>query len=211
MHVIVVDRREFNNQAILETIEAEKQPYLFTSKQLLSLVNLTPSVKTRLAIIDHIAPRLVDPRSEYEALVGLFRFSEEKQQVEEALKSRIQMLNHSIFNREGSSILSRGGRGRGLASGKSMYMGGRLGDRYRPMSLPIQLNKEDFDLPLAEDGTTKGGEAAGEEEVEEEIVSHVMQRNVFFGASSADRETEGSPADVDGVAEDLAAKALLTE
>lgn len=141
--VNLVHSKDFNNEALLQYLESEKVPYLFSSKQLIQILSLTSSVKTRLAIIDHIAPRLTDPRVEYDNLVGLFRYSEEKSHVEDALKSRIQTMNHAIFKKESSAVFNRGGRGRGLSSGKSMFLGGRLGG-HRPTSLPVPLRADDI-------------------------------------------------------------------
>lgn len=173
----------FNNQGILDILEAEKQPYLFQSAQLVQMVNVTASVKTRLAMILMIAPRLVDPRAQYDTLVGLFRFSEEKAQIEEALKLRIQSLNNSIFKKESSSVFGgRGGRGRGgLTSGKSMYMGGR-GDARRPTSLPINFRPED----ISELEEQRVSDADNDEE------DVIVQKTVMFGLW--DKAEEEQPA-----------------
>lgn len=140
------------------------------------MVNVTASVKTRLAMILMIAPRLVDPRAQYDTLVGLFRFSEEKAQIEEALKLRIQSLNNSIFKKESSSVFGgRGGRGRGgLTSGKSMYMGGR-GDARRPTSLPINFRPEDISELEAMD---KQRVSDADNDEEEDVI---VQKTVMFG------------------------------
>lgn len=134
-----------NNQGILDILDTEKLPFLFTSAQLLQLLSLTPSVKTNVAIVLMIAPRLVDPRSLFDEILGHFRYAEYKSQVEDALKARIQSLNSSQFRKDSTSPLfagrgGRGGRG-GLSSGKSMYMGS---GRSRPSSLPNALNPQDF-------------------------------------------------------------------
>ena len=41
-------------------------PFLFTSAQLTVLLEITPSVKTRLAMIMMLGPRLTDPRTKVE-------------------------------------------------------------------------------------------------------------------------------------------------
>ena len=46
-----------------------------------------------------IAPRLVDPRAKSEYFIGLFRFSEQKDIVKAALKSRMHTINSAIFSR----------------------------------------------------------------------------------------------------------------
>eukprot|EP01031_Cornospumella_fuschlensis_P045790 gene45790-56044_t len=113
MDLLTKLRSARDNTHILEILEAEKQPYLFNSTDLLAILDLTTSVKTRLLIILSLAPRLTDPRTKMDTLVGLFRFSEEKSQVEEALKTRVQAINHAVFKvNEGSPLLSAGRGGR---------------------------------------------------------------------------------------------------
>ena len=46
-----------------------------------------------------IAPRLTDPRAKSEYFIGLFRFSEQKDIVKAALKSRMHTINSAIFSR----------------------------------------------------------------------------------------------------------------
>lgn len=103
-------------------LESKKTPYLFNSAGLLKILNVTTSVKTRLAIIASIGPRLTDPKAKTAELVGLFRYSEEKQKVEEILKARASTLSASAFTRGGLALGRRastrpmstgGGRGRG--------------------------------------------------------------------------------------------------
>ena len=78
-------------------------PWLFTSMNLKDLVEITPSVKTRLAMIGLIGPRLIDPRAKIDYFLGLFRFSEEKEKVQEILKTRTHVLSSSAF-RTGFSL-----------------------------------------------------------------------------------------------------------
>ena len=78
-------------------------PWLFTSMNLKDLVEITPSVKTRLAMITLIGPRLIDPRAKIDYFLGLFRFSEEKEKVQEILKTRTHVLSSSAF-RTGFSL-----------------------------------------------------------------------------------------------------------
>lgn len=106
-----------NNAELLRTLEMEKSPYLFSSAQLIRLLETTDSVKTKLEIISKVSPRLLDPKSKAEELSGLFRFVEDKKRVEDCLKARIHTLNSTIFKRETSlSRINRAGRGgRGIA------------------------------------------------------------------------------------------------
>jgi hypothetical protein len=106
-----------SNQGIIQMVELQKIPYLFASDDLLEVVEVTTSVKTKLAIISHIGPRLTDPNGRKDALIGLFRFSEEKSKVEEILKERANRLNASAFNQTGAVRIGMpaAGRGRGGA------------------------------------------------------------------------------------------------
>ena len=149
-----------NNESLLQILDAEKVSYLFTSESLATILEVTTSVKTRLAIILSIAPRLTDPRSRMDHFLSLFRFSEEKTQVEEALKTRIQAITGSIYMKtESFSALSPGrGRGRGVGSAAG-GRGGRGGSREtssniaiaepfatkpRAVSMPIQSHTRDL-------------------------------------------------------------------
>jgi hypothetical protein len=91
------------NEERLAVLEKEKVPYLFTSAQLMALMDLTLSVKTRIAMIQHVGPRLIDPRAKATQFVGMFRYSEEKEKVESVLKARTQavMANKSLFRPQG--------------------------------------------------------------------------------------------------------------
>jgi hypothetical protein len=54
---------------------------LFTSEQIMALIETTPSVKTRLSMmLDVLAPRCSDP-GEASAVIESFRFTAERQQV----------------------------------------------------------------------------------------------------------------------------------
>lgn len=136
-----------NNETILNTLESEKLPYLISSDSLVKLLTCTTSVKTRLTMILNVAPRLSDPRAKMSTFTDMFRFSEEKTQIEDAFKARIQAMNGSMFRRETSNMLSpagRGGRGRGaaLSPGRGDFGGGRgagalLTNKPRAVSLPV--------------------------------------------------------------------------
>merc|ERR1719329_485890 len=108
---------EEDNSKLLEIIEHEKMAYIFSSADLLKVLNTTESVKTRLKIIQEVAPRLSDPRSKMGEIQGLFRFSEEKSLVEEALKQRAHVMSNAMFSTGGVQVPSssmhggRGGRG----------------------------------------------------------------------------------------------------
>ena len=92
-----------SNEERLSILEQEKSQYLFTSTQLIALVEITPSIKTRLSIITMIGPRLTDPRAKVNEFMGMFRYSEEKERVQEVLKARTQVLASSLFKPSGLS------------------------------------------------------------------------------------------------------------
>ena len=81
----------------LRILEQEKTPYLFSSAQLAEILEITPSMKTRLAIIAMLGPRLIDPRAKVDYFLNLFRFSEEKERVQEVLKARTQFLSAGAY------------------------------------------------------------------------------------------------------------------
>ena len=114
-----------DNETRLHLLEEKKHHILFTSAQLIKLLLTTESVKTRLKIVAMVSPRLTDPSAMSSEIDDLFRFSDEKQQVEEALKARSQTLNAKKFIDTNSMLSSgsgsrgggRGGGGRGRGGG----------------------------------------------------------------------------------------------
>eukprot|EP01032_Pedospumella_encystans_P009954 gene9954-11670_t len=103
-----------SNEERITTLELLKGPFLFSSAQLMELCELTTSLKTRLEFIKTLGPRLVDPTAKTAEFTGMFRFNEEKAQVEQVLKSRSSALGITQLTntRRSSHILSsRGGRG----------------------------------------------------------------------------------------------------
>lgn len=91
---------------------------MFTCADLVRVLNVTTSVKTKLAIVNAIAPRLSDPKVGMEQLVNLFRYAEEKTVVEEAVKTRIQALAGAAFTRGGGMLATGRGGGRGRGTGR---------------------------------------------------------------------------------------------
>jgi hypothetical protein len=110
------------NDERLRVLEEAKLPYLFASEQLLKMLEITTSIKTKIQMIAQIGPRLSDPRAKTQQFLDLFRYSEEKNQVEEILKARNQAILSSQFS-TASSGAGRGGAGRGS------LLGGRGGGR----------------------------------------------------------------------------------
>lgn len=70
-------------------------------------------MKTKLAMIAMIGPRLVDPKSKTSEFIALFRYVEEQSKVEDILKTRVQQLNSAVFSKRTTSTTSAGGRGGG--------------------------------------------------------------------------------------------------
>ena len=86
-----------DNAEKLKLLESHKQGFLFTSDNLISLLDLIVSKKTQISIIESIGPRLTDPKTRSEDIIGRFRFAEEKRIVQEVLKMRAQTLNCSMY------------------------------------------------------------------------------------------------------------------
>lgn len=55
-------------------------------------------------MIAMIGPRLTDPRSKVDFFLGLFRFSEEKEKVQEILKARTHVISSNLFRQPGLSF-----------------------------------------------------------------------------------------------------------
>lgn len=88
-----------DNNEKLSILRISKAPHLFTSGNLIEFVETTPSLKTKIGMICMLAPRLIDPRSKSDYFTGLFRFTEQKDIVEAALKSRMYTINSAIFSK----------------------------------------------------------------------------------------------------------------
>lgn len=104
-----------------------KTPYLFSSDNLIELMQITESVKTRLAIIQSVGPRLSDPKAKSEIIIGLFRYADEKKVAEDVLKARAQSLvGTSTYSPppSGVNVMMNSG-GRGIAHGGRGGRGGR--------------------------------------------------------------------------------------
>jgi hypothetical protein len=75
-----------------------------------------------------IGPRLVDPKSRANDFIGMFRYSEEKKQVEDILKARSQSLVGSVMYSPptGANLMSGGGGGRGGGGGAGANRSGGM-------------------------------------------------------------------------------------
>eukprot|EP01032_Pedospumella_encystans_P009942 gene9942-11658_t len=124
---IVLEPLKFtdDNESRLDILESVKEPYLFSSGDLVKIVEVTSSLKTRIAMITMLGPRLSDPNSHVATFTDMFRFNEDKKTVEEVLKARTNALNASQFTKKaaGSTLLRGGPGGRGGRGGASMMTG----------------------------------------------------------------------------------------
>lgn len=139
-----------NNSLLLEKLETDKQPFLFQSSDLIKLLDITTSIKTKIGIVGAIGPRLLDPRSQMDHIVGMFRYAEEKNQVEDIFKARIQHLNASIFKK---SALTPPGAGRGGGRGRGPGNGGRTPVNNRSSSLPPNMEPPSMQDLISDDLT----------------------------------------------------------
>jgi hypothetical protein len=108
-------------------LQSAKEKYLFNSDHIERLLTVTESVKTRLAFIEAIAPRLTDPNAKMIQFIDAFRYEEEKDRVKMALTARAEQMKTASMQTQspiGGGVLG-GGRGRGRGRGRGG--GGRGG------------------------------------------------------------------------------------
>jgi len=101
------------NKARINYIAKAKRGFLFNCKQLHDVVMITESLKTRIAFIDELCPRITDPQTMSQAFVDMFRFEDDRAKVETAFRARLETIKANQFNAKGGSALSGGGRGGG--------------------------------------------------------------------------------------------------
>lgn len=129
---VSTNRCRDDNAAVLEHLDSEKTAFLFSCDNLLAMMELTTSIKTKLSMVTMIAPRITDPRAKSTEIANCFRFVNEKTVVEDVLKARAQTLQGSVFRRTGSfgGAGGMGGRGGSLATtGRGMSGRGGIGGR----------------------------------------------------------------------------------
>lgn len=126
--------------ARIQFLYDNKLPYLFTSDQLIDLISTVQSVKTKVSVVTLIGPRLVDPTARHNELLDLFRFSEEKEKVENVLKKRAMVIGAQRYS-VSRTRRSLGGRG---ASPNRNSVGGRgVGGSARQKAFSISTTNED--------------------------------------------------------------------
>lgn len=96
-----------SNEDVINFVEQRKAPYLFSTKDITTILNIVSSIRTKITIILLLSPRLTDPSVALDSLIKLFRYSDEKKVIEDAIKARILTINRSVFkNSTLSSSLS---------------------------------------------------------------------------------------------------------
>jgi hypothetical protein len=84
------------NKEKLDLVEERKTPFLFTATQLIRLMRVTESVKTRIGFVQMIGPRLTDPRHKDE-IIGMFRYSEEVRVLVSSVRCRSTSCAFLVF------------------------------------------------------------------------------------------------------------------
>ena len=93
----------------MEVIEEIKNHYYFESETVLQILHSILSVKTKLAILTALGPRIVDPRPYTQEFIDIFRYAEDKEKVEVIIKARSHALSGTLFTTSGMhSIRDRG-------------------------------------------------------------------------------------------------------
>ena len=117
------------------------------------MMNTTTSIRTKLAMVLMIVPRMTDPRN-HEQITEEFRFATEKTLVQDTMKARAKILAGSVFrvtdaktsSGQGGGLLARGTSCRGRGGGK----GG--GGRGEAVGLREQTTKAaSTHVPFADD------------------------------------------------------------
>lgn len=156
------------NNARLAHLESNVEGVLFSCAQLKRMMEITPSVKTRLRMVDIIGPRVTDPKRSAE-IIELFRYSEEKAHATQVLRAREQLVGRDTFGSAslsatgaaggrgapGRGLRGRGGRGRGGRAGRS-GLRGRGGRGGRGIAAAPRIT-----APAAPAAAAPGGESAG--------------------------------------------------
>ena len=76
-----------HNQERIDDLEKEREEYMFTVDQLCQLMDTTPSVKTKLAFVDLLAPRILNPK-DASKVSEVFPYATEKATVKDLLSAR---------------------------------------------------------------------------------------------------------------------------
>jgi hypothetical protein len=82
---------------IVKYLSNHKTGFLFSSQELIQILDLIPSKRTQITIIEMIGPRLIDPKKCSNQLLDRFRYAEEKKIVQDILKARAVTQNSNIY------------------------------------------------------------------------------------------------------------------
>jgi len=88
-----------DNEARLAALEKDKLPHTFMSQNVLDIMGMTNSVKTKIAVLQMLAPRLLDPNAKLNAFQEVFSYATEKEKVAEILKKCAQQVASRRFTR----------------------------------------------------------------------------------------------------------------
>lgn len=118
-----------SNEERIERLQEGKKSFMFTTAQLKEILETTPSVKTRKAMVVVIVPRIVDP-SEAPIIIQMFErsaddanlmttlFGEKAKQITRHEEQALQGHSASKSKRNlFKGVRGRGGRGRGTGRG----------------------------------------------------------------------------------------------
>jgi hypothetical protein len=111
------------NPERLVLLEAEKVPFLFSSADVMAVINITESEKTRMCILEKLGPRLTDPQAMTKEFQNIFRFNVEKEAVVEILKRRTHVIRDACFTPVSLPSPVTGARGQ-LLAGRGAGRGG---------------------------------------------------------------------------------------
>lgn len=126
------------NEDKLSYLESVKSSYLFPSAALLKILDTTPSLKTKMAIIESLGPRLTDPKKNMAEIMDMFRFVSDKEKVEGILKARANILTSGMFRQTNAMSSAGGGSPAGGRGGSGRGGGGLLARKINPPSSPLR-------------------------------------------------------------------------
>jgi hypothetical protein len=193
------------NSEKIAVLAAFKQPYLFTSAQLLLVCDVTPSLKTKLEFISSIGPRLIDPASSADKLLGLFRYATEKSAVEKILKDRNLALTSSQFSTV-SSVGSASSNAENSSANSSASSSGSAGSGVASAAVAAAGNRGSISI-LSRGG--RGG-AAGRGALRASLTSTTTNSSVSAATADSTASPCNDPADTPGAATSGTAATITT-
>ena len=192
-----------NNDDRLAILDREKVPFLFSSAQLMTMLDITLSVKTRLTMITQIGPRLTDPKAKSSQLIALFRYSEEKERVEAVLKARTKVVmasNTSLFRPQGNlaatlvadhsnhSSAQQPQNNPSAPAVPSMTIKGLTGARQKPPALPTINPLQPYEPPRTKVTTTSSATMLDVSPINDSLAEASIWRDVNTPPRGAKKE-----------------------